>query len=410
MAIKPILSSLAHHKLTAFLLVLQVAVTCAIVSNIAFVVMRRIERIHVVTGLDEDTLSLVGSSNTDKNANVQAREATDLAALRAIAGVQQATALDQVPLGEGESIYGLCTSKEAMDQAMASMSMNRSGCAQISTYQSMPGAVSTLGLKLSAGRDFTPQDYVTDSKQVAAVIVTRAMAERLFHGESPLGKVIFTGARTPIRVVGVVETLVPARLQDGKANDEAMLWPSTPAWGDVIYVLRSAPGDRDRILRQARDVLMAQSHERIVRPSDLRTYETTRKQYFQRDRTMIGLLLASGLGLLLVTAIGIAGLANFWVQQRTRQIGIRRAIGATQADILRYFQTENLLIVGIGVLLGLLLAAVLSQCLMTVYELPRLPLSYLAAGAIGLCVLGQLAVFGPARRAASVPPIVATRS
>jgi len=125
---------------------------------------------------------------------------------------------------------------------------------------------------------------------------------------------------------------------------------------------------------------------------------------------MIGLLIASALGLLFVTALGIAGLANFWVQQRTRSIGIRRAIGATRSDILRYFQTENFLIVTGGIVLGGVLAVALNLLLMTHYELPRLPLWYLPIGALALWSLGQLAVLSPALRAARVPPVVATRS
>ncbi|HTM29086.1 MAG TPA: FtsX-like permease family protein, partial [Rhodanobacter sp.] len=97
-------------------------------------------------------------------------------------------------------------------------------------------------------------------------------------------------------------------------------------------------------------------------------------------------------------------------QQRTRQIGIRRAIGATRRDILRYFQTENFLIVSGGIALGMALAFALNLLLMTHYELPRLPLYYLPIGALLLWVLGQLAVLGPALRAAAVPPAVATRS
>jgi putative ABC transport system permease protein len=142
----------------------------------------------------------------------------------------------------------------------------------------------------------------------------------------------------------------------------------------------------------------------------MKTYSQIRAQYFQRDTTMIGLLLASALGLLFVTALGITGLANFWVGQRTRCIGIRRAVGATRGDILRYFQTENFLIVTFGVVLGVLLAIGLNLLLMKHYELPRLPLWYLPVGAAVLWLLGQLAVLAPALRASNVPPVVATRS
>jgi putative ABC transport system permease protein len=114
--------------------------------------------------------------------------------------------------------------------------------------------------------------------------------------------------------------------------------------------------------------------------------------------------------LLGVTAFGIVGLASFWVAQRRKQIGIRRALGATRADILRYFQTENFLIVTFGIALGVVLAIGINLALMKFFEVPRLPLWYLPVGVVALWLLGQLAVLAPALRAAAVPPVVATRS
>ena len=139
------------------------------------------------------------------------------------------------------------------------------------------------------------------------------------------------------------------------------------------------------------------------------SFEQLRADYFRRDRTMISLLLAAALSLLLVTAAGIAGLASFWVQQRKRSIGIRRAVSATRRDILRYFQTENMVIVGLGVICGVVLAYALNLLLMERYALQRLPWFYVPIGAAVLCLLGQLAVLGPALRASLVPPVVATR-
>ena len=116
------------------------------------------------------------------------------------------------------------------------------------------------------------------------------------------------------------------------------------------------------------------------------------------------------IALLVVTALGIVGLASFWVAQRRRTIGVRRALGATRRDILHYFQTENFLLATIGIVLGMVLAYGINLFLMAHYELPRLPAVYFPVGAVALWVIGQLAVLGPALRAAAVPPVVATRS
>ena len=124
---------------------------------------------------------------------------------------------------------------------------------------------------------------------------------------------------------------------------------------------------------------------------------------------MASLLVAVCVALLVVTALGIVGLASFWVQQRSRMIGIRRALGATRGQILRYFQAENLLLTSLGIGLGMALAYAINLALMAHYELPRLPLVYLPIGALALWALGQLAVLGPALRAAALPPVVVMR-
>ena len=114
--------------------------------------------------------------------------------------------------------------------------------------------------------------------------------------------------------------------------------------------------------------------------------------------------------LLAVTGAGIVGLTSFWVGQRHKQIGVRRALGARKLDILRYFQTENLMIAGGGAFVGIALAIGLNLWLMSRFEMDRIPVLYVLFGVGVVLLLGQLAVFAPARRAANVPPVVATRS
>ncbi|MEW9571219.1 ABC transporter permease [Rhodanobacter sp. Si-c] len=409
MQIRPILSTLHHHKLTAVLLTLQVAFTCAIVCNVAFMVAQRVQRISVPTGIAENELSAIHSRGIEKGENVQARHVADLTALRAIPGVRSAVAVSySLPLNQSESSSGICPSKQALDRAMQRNSIDGSGCVQPASYDGTPGLIATLGLHLVAGRDFLPDEYVSKGKPAVA-IVTRALAEKLYPGQPALGQSMYDGDNF-IRIVGIVDTLLRPALDKPGVDGDSMIWPQRPDDSSVTYVLRSAPQDRQRVLKAAEAALLQASPNRIIDPKQMQTYTQIRRTYFQRDTTMIGLLIASALGLLFVTALGIAGLANFWVQQRTRSIGIRRAIGATRADVLRYFQTENFLIVSAGIVLGVLLAVTLNLLLMTHYELPRLPLWYLPIGALVLWVLGQLSVLSPALRASRVPPVVATRS
>ena len=172
--------------------------------------------------------------------------------------------------------------------------------------------------------------------------------------------------------------------------------------------MRTAPDARDATLRDLPKVLDGVDDQRIITAS--KTLSESIDEHFHDDRALIWLLLAVIGCLLALTALGVVGLSSFWVQQRTRQIGIRRAIGATRRDILVYFQTENLLIVTGGIVLGSLGAVGLNLWLMAHYELPRMSLAVLPVGALVLWLIGQLAVLGPALRASRVPPVVATRS
>lgn len=410
MSLRPIFSTLRRHKLTATLLALQVAFTCAIVCNVAFMMAGRVQRISVPTGIAESELSLIWSTGTQSGAAARAQHETDLAALRGVPGVRSAVAVNSaLPLGRSDVSYGTCPDMEAVRRMSQTRSIDDTGCLAASIYSGTAGLISTWGLSLIEGRDFQPDDFVPMTQTPAVAIISRGLAEALYPGKSALGQQMQTGGKV-VRVVGIVDTLLRPSLRKPGLDQHSMIWPRHVDGPNVLYVLRSASADRQRVLQAATAALLKVDPNRLIASDDVQTYSELRAEYFQRDATMISLLLASVLGLLFVTALGITGLANFWVQQRTRSIGIRRAVGATRGDILRYFQTENFLIVSVGVGLGLLFAVALNAQLMQHFEFNRLPWFYLPIGALALWSLGQLAVLGPALRAANVPPVVATRS
>jgi putative ABC transport system permease protein len=123
----------------------------------------------------------------------------------------------------------------------------------------------------------------------------------------------------------------------------------------------------------------------------------------------IFLMLVTAL-ILSVTCLGIFGLTTFNVSARTKQIGTMRAVGARKRDIVTHFLVENAIVLVAGALVGCTLALGVGYWLSDQYQLPRLDLHYLGVGVLTLAVIGQLAAWQPARRAASVPPSVATRT
>jgi putative ABC transport system permease protein len=131
---------------------------------------------------------------------------------------------------------------------------------------------------------------------------------------------------------------------------------------------------------------------------------------YQRDHSMTVLLMCTVFLLVSITSLGIVGLASFAVRQRTKQIGTRRAIGATRLDIMRYFMVENWLVTSIGVVAGAVLAVGFNMWLVDTYELEKLNWLYLPLGMVALWIIGQLAVLVPAIRAANIAPAIATRT
>lgn len=406
MDIRPILSTLARHKTAAALIVMEVALSCAIICNAVFLISQRLERIDRPTGMANEEIVRISMGNLGDNPEADALVKQDVASLRALPGVKAAGSINHVPFDNSSWNSSI---QLAPEQERPSASAN--------VYLG-DAVIETLGLKLAEGRDFTPEEYVNwteINKQNAkvmmpSVILSRELANKLFPGESAVGKNIYAwnADNVPHRVVGVVDRLI--RTNDNGGPAEAGFTMILPAKDLTMgtFVLRTTPERRTEVLKAALATLEKNSARRLVLRDG--TFSEIKQNYYRGDRAMAWLLITVIISLLVVTALGIVGLASFWVQQRTKQIGIRRALGATKGQILRYFQTENFLLATLGIVIGMILAYGINQMLMGKYELPRLPLLYLPVGAVLLWLLGQVAVYGPARKAASVPPAVATRT
>ncbi|MBB4842020.1 putative ABC transport system permease protein [Paucibacter oligotrophus] len=405
MDLMPILSTLRRHKTAAALIVLEIALSCAIVSNALHLISQRMDSLQQQSGLVEAELLALDVAGITRSEDADATSVRDLQALRALPGVRGAALVNQVPYGNNSSYSGVSTQPgEAVAKEEAA------------TYIVGETALEVMGLRLLEGRDFLPQEYQLQSKvehdpemAVPAAIINRALAQKLFPGQSALGKAIYIFGDKPQTVVGVVERLQPPHPKSGTALKEqaAFLIPVRPSFASGSYLLRVDPARRSELLKQAVGTIEQVDGRRIINRKQ--TLSEMREAYFAPDKAMVGLLAGVCVALLVVTAFGIVGLASFWVQQRSRMIGTRRALGATRGQILRYFQTENLLLSLLGIALGMLGAYALSLLLMQSYEMPRLPWSYLPIGAALLILLGQLAVLAPARRAAALPPVAALR-
>lgn len=402
----PILSTLRRHRTAAALIVLEIALTCAIVCNAIFLIRERIARMDQPSGIAEEEIVRIQITGARQGGDVHAVTAQDLAALHSLPGVKAAALTNMVPFGNSSWNTDIGTSPERHEGREINTAM----------YLGSAGLLETLGVRLIAGRDFTPDEYAdyetirAQKARLPSVIITRATAEWLYPGQNALGKPSYVWGKEPQIIVGIVEHIARPNDIGGPATSRyAMFLPVTMPYNlGGNYLLRVDPARRAETLAAAERALNGVDPNRIVLKRQL--FEEVRHDFFRQDKAMAYLLVGVSIALLIITALGVVGLASFWVQQRTRQIGIRRALGATRGDILRYFQTENFILATLGIVLGMGLAYGINLWLMDKYQVARLPFAFLPIGAGLLWLLGQIAVLGPALRAATIPPAIATRT
>lgn len=417
MTLHPIFAALRKHKAGVVLISLQIALTLAIVCNAIFIIYSRVEKVHRPTGINESNLVLVqqqwvSAPSAEDAAGTQQLDSLlrqDLDTLRRLPDVESVAPINSMPLLNSSWTGGMALKPGPSEDNKNSV--------HTAYYFGDEQMVPTLGLHIIAGRNFTEAEIthqgMRDQKEPALVIVTQDLAKKLFPNDAAVGKVVYLdGSNTPSTIIGVIERM----------QTPAVGWGDNFAWYSTLvptrinssfsrYIVRAKPGRQDAVAHGVAAALYNANPMRVLDDEDsVKRFEDIRDNAYRADVGMAMLMGAVCLILLAVTAAGIVGLTSFWVGQRHRQIGVRRALGARKIDILHYFQLENLMIAGVGAVVGIALAVGLNRLLMSKFEMQSMPIYYVLIGLVAVMLLGQIAVFVPARRASNVPPVVATRS
>jgi putative ABC transport system permease protein len=401
MELRPILSAMLRNKTGAILVGLQIAITLAVVANAVFIIVQRAEKIGRPSGIDSDNLFFVQSYGYGSSYDHRETVRRDLDVIRAMPGVIAATSINGIPMSGGgtQSSYG-----RTAETAKATVNGN--------VYEMDEQGVAAFGVKLLAGRAFTQQEVQynpnpTNSDFVPSVIVTQDLGRALFGDEPALGKTLYDGYGQSAVVVGVIENMLGGWVSFDDPSRVIFL-PRVPFGPVARYVVRAEPGRRDALMAQVERKLADASISRAI--TWVRSHDYYIQKSYRADSRMVAFLAVIATLMVVVTALGIVGLASFHVNVRTKQIGTRRAVGARKIDIIRYFMLENWLLTSGGVVAGAVMAFAFGHWLSTAYALPRLQPVYVAGGIVLLWILGQLAVFVPARRAAAISPAIATRT
>jgi predicted permease len=328
--------------------------------------------------------------------------------LRAIPGVKMAALSSVLPL-RPEFAVTIITN---LDHKDVSFSQQPRADGRLATA----GLVDALGIPMRRGRFFTEDDT---GSAPAVVVINQAFADKYLPGQDPVGHILSMGKKgrfAEMHIVGVIGDVKQARVTDATKPEMyfclAQVEPGTPLYGIAIAFIQVA-------IRAAvpADSLRAQFDKALheVAPDATTTNVKTIHEAVEDSfgsQTLIAHLLECFAGLaLLIASVGLYGLLSFSVAQRTREIGLRIALGAPQINILSLVLRRALLMVGIGLAIGGVLAwfatALASSYIFGVQAHDAL--TFIAVVAM-LSAASLAAAWLPARRAASVDPILALRS
>jgi putative ABC transport system permease protein len=370
-----------------------------------YIVKQRVDRINEPTGLDVANTFVVLSQGFNSAYDFRTAMREDLSYLRSLDGVIAATPTSHAPFSGTVFDNLLTTNPDGITNRKDS-----------DYFEVDEHALGAFGVRLVEGRNFRAEEILppltkqTISEFVPSVIITRKFARDLFGDESALGKTVYARADQPARVVGIIDHMQGGQ-PDLAYGSRVVLQPRLPSdlYGyGPFYIVRVEPGQLSRVMRTAEEHLTKSNANRMV--EWVRPLTFFHDRTYRADRNMSIFLFGVTLLLLVVTSLGIFGLATFNVSTRTKQIGTRRALGARRADIIRYFMVENWLVTTCGIVSGCALALVAGYQLSLQYGLPRLDLYYLLGGILILWGLGLAAAWRPSRHASRISPAIATRT
>ena len=388
-------------RLRSFLVVSEIALALVLLVGAALMIQSFARLRHVSPGFDpHDVLTMRLSlprvrypDGADRSVFVQRL----VEEVRSLPGVQSAGVVTHLPLAGGSMNFALGVEGYTPPDPRKSLSAE---------YRAVsPGYFGALGIRLTQGRPFTEQDT---GQAPHVVIVNEALVRRIFGNQDPLGRTLTMGFDNWTgRIVGVIRDVRHTAL-DAQVLDEVYgPYTQTPFWPFMTLAIRTQ-GDPLSLAGPVRDKLMGIDSQQAV--AQVRTLEQVLAESVAQPRFRTGLLSLFGLLALALAAVGIYGVMSCTVTERTRDIGVRMALGARSGDVLRLIVGQGMRLTAIGMALGLAgafgLARVLEGLLFGTSATDAKTFLWVA---LGLAAVALTACWLPARRATKVDPVVALR-
>jgi putative ABC transport system permease protein len=322
--------------------------------------------------------------------------------LGSVPGVESAAAVHPIPFGGGEEAetFGI--------EGNPPVSPGEEPAAISFVISS--GYFKTFGVPLLRGRDFADTD-VKNSPRV--VIINNGFARRFFPDRDPIGRRLLIGLDVdnpnppPSEIVGVVGDVKDAELESDPGPEMYLPYTQSPTPAMDVLV-KAAPGSEAAVAGSIREAIKQVDREEFI--PDIRSMEQLLGRSTASRRFIMNLLCVFAALALVLAVTGIYGVMSYAVAQRGHEIGIRMALGARSNSVLRLVLSQGMMLAGIGIIAGLLIAFAVTRFLSSLlYEVSAADLSTFGFVTILLAVVAIAACYLPARRATRVDPIVALR-
>ena len=392
----PILKSLWRNKTGPLLIILQLSLTIAVVSTALFVVSERIAKIERPSGLAEEEIFKLWMRQNASDSDMEQIVKRDMEIIRATPGVIEVTPISSLPLSGGGSSSSLYKDPD-----------NKLADFPSAIYEMSEHGLATLGLRLLEGRNFNANEinfFAQENTPAQSVaLITQDLAEKIFPSESAVGKTVFMG-NLQLTIIGVIERLM-GPWPDSDFATSATILPEISKDNSINYLVRTNPEQRDDIMHSLVEKLRSIDSTRLI--GDEKSMEQIKRETYTSDYAMIKILSFVIFLLTFVNALGIFGLTTFWVTQRRKHIGIRRALGSTKAGVMRYFMLENATLVLCSAIIGSVIAYVNSSYMARTQGMELLRIEYVLITIVFILLVTLLAAYSPVRKAAQISPVEA---
>lgn len=394
----PIIRALKRNKVRFLLIVVQIAITLAVVTNAITMIRDEGAKMLKRSGFDDDNIVWVRTrpfapAFKDLPYRISVINA-DLRAIQAIPGVVAVANTNFLPWQGGGSSGEVSAGGGDGSKFRTQM------------YYNTPGILDVLGVHLVSGRPLRDTDLDDDpnSKAPSTAVISRDLEKLMFKGQSAVGKQLIETGDTVVNVVGIFDPFYNP--YGWPIHEYAVMYAGHVSRTGAMYLVRVKPGTMAQVVPLIEKRMLQANNGRNIQ---MKMIDEIKDNFFTQGRIVRGAMSMVIALIVLVTGLGIVGVTAFSVTERRKQIGTRRALGATKGAILRYFLLENWIVTNAGLILGVAAAYGLNILLVTKTSGAKLDWRYLAVAIVLLWLQGIIATLIPAMRATRFSPVIATR-